>query len=214
VTIHLLAHGSVDPRHAADVAGLAERLAAAVGRTVRPAYLDHCGPALADAGPQPGDVVVPLLLSPGYHVQVDVDVAVAQTGVPLRVAAPPLLTDAAAWSCDLLSELRAARPGHDVVLMTAGTRDADVLRRWDVTGQALGVPVAHASGPGRRLTDVVAAGERALVLPLLVARGFFGDMIAEQATAAGLPVSAIAGESAALLTELVRLVRDAAASAG
>lgn len=206
MTIHLLAHGSVDPRHAADVAGLAERLSAALAQPVRPAYLDHCGPSLADVGPRAGDIVVPLLLSPGYHVQVDVDEAVAATGVALQVAAPPLLTDAAPWSCELLSQVRADWPERDAVLVTAGTRDADVLRRWDVTADALGVPVAHASGPGRRLADVVAPDAEAVVVPLLVARGFFGDVIAEQASAAGLPVAAIAGESPALLAELVRLV--------
>jgi sirohydrochlorin ferrochelatase len=141
-------------------------------------------------------------------VQVDVDEAVAATGVALQVAAPPLLTDAAPWSCELLSQVRAGWPERDAVLVTAGTRDADVLRRWDVTADALGVPVAHASGPGRRLADVVApdAGA-AVVVPLLVARGFFGDVIAGQASAAGLPVAAIAGEWPALLAELVRLVR-------
>jgi len=87
VRVYLLAHGSADARHAADVAAIAERL----GGGARPCFLDLNGPALAEAADEPG-VVVPLLFSPGYHVQVDVGAAVAGAEVPLRVAAPPLLT--------------------------------------------------------------------------------------------------------------------------
>lgn len=205
MTVYLLAHGSVDPRHAEDVAAIAERLGARLDVEVRPAYLDHCGPSLAQAADRPG-VVVPLLFSPGYHVKVDVGLAVAEARVRLRLADPPLLTSGAAWGAALLDEVRRAWAGRKPVLVTAGTRDAEVLRMWDETAAALGVPVVHASGPGRRLSP---DRQPAVAVPLLVARGFFADQIAAQAAAAGLPVTDPAGSSASLIAELTRVARRA-----
>ena len=202
MTAYLLAHGSADPRHAEDVRQIAERLGAVLG-DVRPCYLDHCGPTLAEVADVPG-TVVPLLLSPGYHVQVDVELAVGEATVPLTVAEPPLLTSGAAWGADLLDEARRAWPGHRIVMVGAGTRDAGVLRAWQETSARLGVPVLQASGPGPRLDAQALAGQP-VVLPLLVARGFFGDRIAADAAGLGLPVAEVAGSSEAFLAELVRL---------
>lgn len=206
MTVYLLAHGSVDPRHAEDVAGIAARLAHTLGVDVRASYLDLCPPLLADAAGEAG-VVVPLLFSPGYHVRVDLGQAVAAAGVPLQVADPPLLTSAAAWGADLLSEVQADWPDRDVVLVTAGSRDAEVLAQWDETSRVLGVPVCHASGPGPRLADLDLDPARTVALPLLVARGHFCDRIRADAAAAGVPVAPVAGSSVALVGELARLAR-------
>lgn len=202
MTVYLLAHGSADPRHAEDVSRIAERLGAVLG-DVRPCYLDHCGPTLAEVADVTG-TVVPLLLSPGYHARVDVELAVAEAAVPLTVADPPVLTSGAAWGADLLDEVRRAWPGHGVVMVGAGTRDAGVLRAWQETSTRLGVPVLQASGPGPRLDARVRAGQP-VVLPLLVARGVFGDRIAADAADLGLPVAEVAGGSEAFLAELARL---------
>ncbi len=211
MTVYLLAHGSVDPRHADDVAGIAARLASRLGADVRPCYLDHCRPALADVADAPG-IVVPLLFSPGYHVQVDVGAAVAHAPVPLATARPPLLTSGAAWGSALLAEVAAAWPGRDAVMVTAGTRDEGVLAQWDRTAQTLGVPVRHASGPGSRLASRAVAPD-GVVVPLLVARGHFSDLIDRQARGVGLPVAACAGATDALIAELVQIVEGARARA-
>ena len=75
----LLAHGSPDPRHRADVDVLAEAVASRTGAPVVAAYLDHHGPTPADAAHSMGAAwVVPLLLSDGFHRRVDVPAALAQ----------------------------------------------------------------------------------------------------------------------------------------
>ena len=203
MTVYLLAHGSADPRHAEDVATIADRLSRQLAEDVVPCYLDHCAPALADVADRPG-VVLPLLFSPGYHVRVDVGEAIASATVPLALAGAPLLTSAAVWAFALLSEVRRQWPGRAPVLVTAGTRDGDVLARWEDTAAALAVPVAHASGPGRRAEGVLTGA--GVVVPLLVARGYFGDLIAATARDAGVPLASVAGTSAALIDELQRLV--------
>jgi len=202
VTVYLLAHGSADPRHGEDVTRIAARLGAVLD-DVRPCYLDHCGPTLAEVADVPG-MVVPLLLSPGFHARVDVCQAVAAAEVPLTVADPPLLTSGAAWGAELLAEVRRTWPGHGIVMVGAGTRDTGVLRQWQETSARLGVPVLQGSGPGPRLGSRLTGG-RPVVLPLLVARGFFGDRIAAEAAHLGLPVAEVAGGSAAFLAELARL---------
>ena len=211
MTVYLLAHGSVDPRHAEDVARIAARLGSRLGTDVRPCYLDHCRPGLADVADVPG-IVVPLLFSPGYHVQVDVRDAVAQAAVPLVTARPPLLTSGAAWGSALLAEVAVAWPGRDAVMVTAGTRDNGVLAQWDRTAETLGVPVRHAGGPGSRLA-ARAVSPDSVVVPLLVARGHFSDLIDRQARGQGLPTAACAGASDALLAELAQVVGEASAPA-
>jgi sirohydrochlorin ferrochelatase len=207
MTIYLLAHGSVDPRHAADVSGIARRLSDEMREHVRACYLDLCPPDLAAVADRPG-VVVPLLFSPGYHVKVDVGLAVEQAKVELAVADPPLLTSAAAWGRALLRQTQAAWSGREIVAVTAGTRDPEVLRQWEVTAASLAVPVVHASGPGARLEQLPLTSA-AVALPLLVARGSFSDLIARQATARGLAVADLAGSSRALTVELARVVQRA-----
>ncbi len=211
MTVYLLAHGSADPRHADDVGDIAERLAVALGDQVRACYLDLCPPSLAAAADHPG-VVVPVLFSPGYHVQVDVAQAVAGAPVRLRVAAPPLLTGGAAWARALLAEVGPDWPGRRVVPVTAGTRDAGVSALWSQTSAALGVPVAHVSGLGPRIADLELDPARDVVLPLLVARGYFADQIASQAAPAGIAVAPVAGRSRALVAQLARSARAAEAS--
>lgn len=208
MTLYLLAHGSADRRHAEDVGGIARRLAQRLGADpdqVRPCYLDHCGPTLAEVANAPG-TVLPLLLSPGYHAKVDVERAVAGAAVPLTVTDPPLLTSGASWGFALRDEVRRAWPGHAVLMISAGTRDPGVLDAWEETSDALGVPVVHASGPGPRLSSRVPIGP-CVAVPLLIARGTFGDRIASDAAALGLPVAGVAGSCEALIDEVARTAR-------
>jgi sirohydrochlorin ferrochelatase len=122
-----VAHGSSHPAAAATVAALARqvsRLAPVID--VRVAFVQHATPSLADAlaaaGPDP--VVVPLLLSSGYHLSADVAGQDGRAGqAALREARPlgpdPLLTTA------LVSRLHEAGVpgGTPVVLAAAGSSD-------------------------------------------------------------------------------------------
>lgn len=105
-------------------------------------------------------MVVPLLLSTGYHVRIDLPHAVAAAPGRVALAAPlgsdPLLAAARA------ERLRAAGayPGQPVVMVAAGSRDlatAPQLHRAAVLlGRIWGGPVrlATLSGPAPRLEDV------------------------------------------------------------
>lgn len=129
--IVLLAHGSPDPRHAADVDCLAtalqRRLAdLATPATVRAAFLEHDRPlsevvprlwrsdGVVVTGRRPREPVrvVPLFLSAGYHVRHDVPAQLAQAdadagradGPSVVGVRPPLMTGAAPWTVAALTQ--------------------------------------------------------------------------------------------------------------
>ncbi|HEX2298581.1 MAG TPA: CbiX/SirB N-terminal domain-containing protein, partial [Pseudonocardiaceae bacterium] len=79
-TLVAVAHGSRDPRSAATVAALMDRVRALrPDLDVRLAFLDLCAPRLeAVLATVSHAVVVPLLLSRAFHAEVDVPAAVAQ----------------------------------------------------------------------------------------------------------------------------------------
>lgn len=93
-----LAHGSSDPRSAATVHALCERVSALrPDLRIEPAFLDHCDPspaALFDRLVAEGYdeiVVVPLLLTSAFHARVDVPGAIddatrRHTGLRIRVS--------------------------------------------------------------------------------------------------------------------------------
>jgi sirohydrochlorin ferrochelatase len=120
-----VAHGSCDPRAQRTVRSLARRASGlAPGVEVRAAFVQNAAPSLAEALATAGRrhvVVVPLLLSAGYHLSTDIGEAAARAGVP--VTAPlgpgPGLVPA------LADRLRAAgaAPGTPVVLAAAGSTD-------------------------------------------------------------------------------------------
>ncbi len=209
------AHGTRDPAGIAVVrALLAEVRALAPELDVREAYVDVLGPSVADVlgaldGPA---VVVPALLSTGYHVSKDLPEAVAGAPVPAVVAAPlgpaPELADL------LLRRLREAlgapRTGHapspDVpreaerldalVLAAAGSSDPAAARAVEAVAAALskrtGVPVvcAYASAARPTVEEALAglAGRRVGVCTYLLAPGFFADRVAESACLSGAAV--------------------------
>jgi sirohydrochlorin ferrochelatase len=149
-----VAHGSRDPAAQECVRSLTGRVAAlARGTRVRTAFVQNAKPSLANglhdaaalAGAD-GVVVVPLLLSSGYHLSSDIAGAARAAGVP--VAGPlgpnPRLTGALA---DRLAE--AGAPGDvPVVLAAAGSRDlralADTRRQAAMLAAHRGTPVVAA----------------------------------------------------------------------
>ncbi len=138
----VVAHGSSHPDAAAAVTALANqvtRLAPVLD--VRVAYLQHGEPsltdALAEAGPSP--VVVPLLLSTGYHLTTDVAAAAERVTGPL--GPDRLLVTALAAR---LAEA-GAPVGTPVVLAAAGSSDpqarGQVQAQADMLAAEIGSPV-------------------------------------------------------------------------
>jgi sirohydrochlorin ferrochelatase len=155
-------------------------------------------------------VVVPVLLSGGYHVRVDIPALVA--GDPSVLVSAPLGPDPALAGvlADRLAEARGDRPLPDaVVLVAAGS--SDPLARADVDVAAadlsslLGVEVIVAvlSGPGSRLVDVFTARAAASleVATYLLAEGYFYERMRSEAASLGIPVvSAPLGAHPALVS--------------
>jgi len=206
------AHGTRNPTGRRLIGELA--LAA---RALRPglrttaAFVDVQPPTVVDvvaglAGSQTPTVVVPLLLSGGYHVHVDIAGAVATH--PDAVAARPLGPDPrlAAVLADRLREAGAA-PADAVVLAAAGSSDARSVADVEATAAMLqghrGGPVTTGYGSAARPTvpDAVAAAraagaQRVVVAAYLLAPGHFHDKLqgagADRVTAPLLPDERIA----------------------
>ncbi|WP_094217933.1 sirohydrochlorin chelatase [Streptomyces diastatochromogenes] len=190
----LVAHGSRDPRALDTVRALMARV-----RELRPALPVHLGhielnePLLPDTLAALGDtpaVLVPLLLSRGYHVKQDIPEMAAAAPTRARVAAPlgphPLLADAlhtrlieSGWPTTMD---RTTRRSTAVVLAAAGSRDpdsaTDTRRTARLLADRLGVPVVPAYASAA--TPTVETALRALA-----ARGRHRVAIASYFTAPG-----------------------------
>ncbi|MFI6247830.1 sirohydrochlorin chelatase [Streptomyces sp. NPDC051016] len=165
----LVAHGSRDPRALATVRALMERV-----RELRPGLPVHLGhielnePLLPDTLAALGGaraVLVPLLLSRGYHVKQDIPEMAAASAARTRVAEPlgphPLLVDALRER--LLEAGWRPRPASAVILAAAGSRDpdarVDTARTADLLAARLGVPVlpAYASAATPTVPEAITA---------------------------------------------------------
>ncbi|MEU4236947.1 CbiX/SirB N-terminal domain-containing protein [Actinoplanes sp. NPDC026619] len=153
-------------------------LVAAVARRrpeldVRLSYADVQQPRIGAVVPTVGDaVVVPLLLSAGYHVRVDIADAVVGTGFPVTA---PLGPDPV-----LLESLDRHLPDADaVVLAAAGSSDPGWLFSITEAASALGnAHVAYVSGSEPKVADVVAGlrrqgARRIAIAAYLLAEGLF-----------------------------------------
>jgi len=187
-----VAHGTRHPvgnRIAAELTRLAgERLGAAA----EVAYVELCDPlletVLAADVPVP-TVVVPLLLSTGYHVRVDLPAAAAAAPGHVVLTEPlgpdPLL--ASAQADRLLSA--GARRDQPVTMVAAGSQDPAALPELERAAELLAavwdapVRLATLGGLGPRPADVVRPGDA--VSPYLLAPGFFATRCAEETRAAG-----------------------------
>lgn len=219
-----VAHGSRDPAAQECVRSLTGRVAAlARGTRVRTAFVQNAKPSLAEGlagaaalGGADGVVVVPLLLSSGYHLSSDIAGAARTAGVP--VAGPlgpdPRLTGALA---DRLAE--AGAPGDvPVVLAAAGSRDlralADTRRQAAMLAAHRGTPVVAAFASAARPTvgeavSVLASLTRqpVAVAAYLLAPGLFHDRLR---LGAGRWVSAPIGDHPAVAELVLGSFRTAA----
>ena len=217
----LVAHGTADVRGADTVRRLARRVEEALpGREVALAYVDVQSPLVGDAL---GDVltrhasavVVPLLLSRGFHVNVDIaDAVAAHPGsVAVRQLGPdPMLAFL------LASRLReqGVAPGTHVVLAAAGSRRAEAAQDVETAADQLAlewggvVTVAYAAGTEPSVPDAVAAARAAgastvAVASYLLAEGFFHDRLAE---AGADVVTAPLGDEDAVIAVVLERVRS------
>jgi len=222
-----VAHGSRHPEAQQTVRSLAGRVAGlAPGTEVRTAFVQNAEPSLAEAliaaGRRP-IIIVPLLLSAGYHLSQDIGEAAARAGVP--VAAPlgpgPGLVPA------LADRLRAAGTpaGTPVVLAAAGSTDpraaGDARNQAALLAAHLQAPAlaafASAARPavGEAVADLAArTGGPVAVASYLLAPGVFHDRLrASGAAWVGAPIGdhpAVAG----LVLERFRAAGCTAGSAG
>ncbi|MCC2333149.1 sirohydrochlorin chelatase [Cellulomonas wangsupingiae] len=188
-------HGTDSPAGRAAISSILVDVAAArPGLDVREAFVDVQQPEVDDVvtqavGAAPA-VVVPLLLSVGFHVKVDVARAVDRPGA---AAARPLGPDPRLVDI-LVDRLAEAGPAGDdaVVLAAAGSTDpaaADAVRQVVAAlEQRLGRPVGVGYGAGAhpRVPVAVAAaraglapGARVVVASYLLAPGYFLDRVLE-----------------------------------
>lgn len=197
----LIAHGTASQAGAQVVFEVAAAAAERLGQQVRVGFVDVRGPTAAEvlAGCQQ-PVVLPFFIGAGHHVQVDVPTAAALgTGASItdHLGADLAVVRAAA---DRLTEAGfAAGPDWRLVVVAAGSRrpevKAEVAEIAAALGRRLGVSaeIAFAAAePG--LAEVVAAvvstGARVAVANLLLAPGFFNDLLQRKAAAAGAEVIA------------------------
>jgi len=169
-TLTAVAHGTRSATGQAQIRELVARVARQrPGLDVRLCYADVQRPRVGEivhAG-----VVVPLLLSAGYHVRVDIAEAVAGTGA---VVAEPLGPDGV-----LLDSLtRHLPPADAVVLAAAGSKDPDWRESIERLGAGFGAHIAYATGSDRRVADVVAdlrrrGARRVAIAAYLLADGLF-----------------------------------------
>ena len=190
-------HGTRSGAGRAAVSALIGELALAMGdrAEVVEAYVDVHGPALPDvvahvAGSGARDVVVvPLLLSAGFHVKVDMAGAVA--AYPRARVAPAMGPEPRLTSLltDRLREID-ADPADQVLMGAAGSSDADAVA--DVEGQA---DLLRPAWPRLRLAYGASArprlgceaarvridhpGDRVVGLSYLLAPGFFAGRVAK-----------------------------------
>lgn len=170
-------HGTGDPAGQAAVARLVAALAeAAPDRAVLPAHVDVQQPdvpAALGAAPDGPAVILPLLVSAGYHVHVDLARAARDAGRPAAVA--DALGPDRRLAALLASRLDLA-PDDAVVLIAAGSSDARAQTACReaaaLLAEEIGRPVGlaylsaaepradalvrelRAAGPGRRIVGV------------------------------------------------------------
>ncbi|NJP65080.1 sirohydrochlorin chelatase [Streptomyces spiramenti] len=227
----VVAHGSRDPRHAATVTALLERVRAQrPEQRVHGCYLDFTLPGpgqalerLREAGVREV-VAVPLLLTDAYHAKKDIpEVLAAQAarpGAPVVRQAPVLGPDLLLTAA-LTRRLRevgvgpADAAGTGVVLAAAGSSDPEAIatvaataREWRRTAGWCAVRPAFASASPPTTADAVRAlraqgVRRVAVAPYVLAPGRLPDRIARGAEEAGADVVAPVIGDCPELAELV-----------
>ncbi len=223
LTLVAVSHGTADPVGQARISALAlavrEQSEAEV--EVLLTHVDvqtpQVGEVLAGLPADRSAVVVPVLLSGGYHVKVDL--RRAAQGIPVAPALGPdeLLVDLLARRA---VDAGFVRGHHQVVLGAAGSTDAGAVADCRAVAyrlaERLGTPVAEAylSAAQPRVAAAVGAlcsrdpRRPVLVLSYLLAPGYFQSLLVSEAAAAGAEATTIPllGQAGPVPEELVDLV--------
>jgi sirohydrochlorin ferrochelatase len=147
VTTLLVAHGTRNPLGVAMIGDLAAAMADALDEQVRVGFVDVLGPTPAEVLRSVRDeptIVIPALLSSGYHVRADVPRYVAASGHQRVTVTRPLGPSPELARVMLCRLLEAGwRPDDQVVLVAAGTRDPRARGELQFTAAALSALVGH-----------------------------------------------------------------------
>jgi sirohydrochlorin ferrochelatase len=207
-TLVLAAHGSADPRSAANARAVANQIRfMRPGLRVRVAFCELNTPRLADVL-APGAVVTPFLLADAYHARVDIPRQIAKCGLAVRQA-DVLGEDDRLVSVlhTRLAELGVSTLDSDVGVLVAAigsthsaanARTGQVARKLMAGTQWVGATTAFATGSGPSVAEAAAAlrrrgARRMVVAPWFLAPGLLPDRIAKHAAAEGILMAAPLG---------------------
>ncbi|WP_156759513.1 sirohydrochlorin chelatase [Microbacterium karelineae] len=184
-------HGTDSPDGRRVISRLARDAAALLGDvSLRETYVDVQQPQVDEvvAGLEGAGVIVPLLLSPGFHTQVDIGRAASSRE---DVVAAGTLGPHPALADVLGDRVREAgvRPGDRVVLAAAGSSRPESAQRVREMRDALAdrvtapVTVGYAYGATPKVAEALAearadGAERVIVASYVLAPGHFADLIA------------------------------------
>jgi sirohydrochlorin ferrochelatase len=210
-----VAHGTRVSSGNLVASAITARAARRLGRVpFQTSYVELCTPALADvmAENRTPAVVVPLLLSTGFHIKHDIPGAVGTSPGAALLARPlgphPLLAEV------MCLRLRGAgaHPGDPVVMIAAGSNDVDTTYDLAAAGRMLqarwGAPVrvATVSGIGLPINaavDQARADGRVAVAPYLLSPGYFSRRARALSELAGVATVADVIGAHPLVAELV-----------
>ncbi|NQX28086.1 nitrite reductase small subunit NirD [Microbacteriaceae bacterium VKM Ac-2854] len=178
---------------------------------------------LAALAPGQSAAVVPLLLSAGYHVHVDLAEAAEEADRPVRITGA--LGPDARLATVLARRLHQAGLGADdrVVLAAAGSSDASAVTDCHTMGELLALELGHEvtvsfiSAAHPRVPDAVASARaahpdaRVVVATYLLAPGYFATLAAEAGadlTSDPLLLDPAGSAADATPTELVDIVSE------
>ncbi len=210
VTLVLTAHGSADPRSAANAHAVADSV-----RLLRPsldvrvAFCEQNFPNLREVLPTlcHGAVVVPLLLADAYHARVDIPAMIAESGADVAQA------DVLGEDDRLIHVLRmrlehAGIARHDsrvgVLVAAVGSSNPEANGRTEAVARELTLTTrwtaatAFATGPQPGLAEAAdllrqRGATRLAVAPWFLAPGKIIDRVADFAHTRGLPMSSPLG---------------------
>lgn len=230
-TLVLTAHGSRDPRSAANTCAIAGHLRrVAPEYAVRVAFCEHSTPNLRDVlrettGSAGDDtVVVPLLLASAYHARVDIPAMIAESGVGVRVA-PTLGEDSRLVQVlgERLSSAGASRfdPELGVVVVAVGSSHAAANAQTATIAAPLyrgtrwaGVEVAFATdGPQPSVPEAAErlrarGATKLMIAPWFLAHGRITDRLATYAAQAGIPMAEPLGAHRLVAATVLDRVED------
>jgi sirohydrochlorin ferrochelatase len=204
----LTAHGSADPRSAANARAVADQLRCArPDLDVQVAFCELNTPSLFEVI-TPGAVVTPLLLADAYHARVDIPGQIAGCGVNVRQAEVLGEDDRLVTVLhERLAELGASTidPELGVLVVAIGSthaaanaRTAHVARTLFAGTQWAGATTAFATGSGPSPAEAVGrlrrrGARRVVIAPWFLANGRLTDRVANYAATQGIPMAAPLG---------------------